>query len=165
MDEVLMKFHAEVKIELQWKDPRITFKNLAKDGNFLSEFWQDQIWLPPVRYSNSEANLIVSDADAVVLEVLRHGMGEPNSVTDLYEGYTFKGEENELYLFSWHEGYFYCLLELSEFPFDIQQCSVNLKIPVEIQNYTTFQPKMGLDYSGTYFQTISMFSKVTILCT
>ena len=50
IDEINMKFHAEVKIVIQWRDPRIIFKNLASEGNFLNKQWQDQIWLPPLVY-------------------------------------------------------------------------------------------------------------------
>ena len=37
IDEMIMKFQSKVAVSLQWKDPRITYKNLAKEGNFLNK--------------------------------------------------------------------------------------------------------------------------------
>ena len=85
IDEILMKFHGEVKIVLQWKDSRLTFKNLANEGNFLEEFWQDQIWLPPITYSNTENDGKISLTDDIIVEILRQGIGTPNPVTELDE--------------------------------------------------------------------------------
>ena len=85
IDEILMKFHSEVKIVLQWKDSRLTFKNLANEGNFLDEFWQDQIWLPPITYSNTENDGKISLTDDIIVEILRQGIGTPNPVTELDE--------------------------------------------------------------------------------
>ena len=35
--EMIMKFQSKVAVSLQWRDPRITYKNLAKEGNFLDK--------------------------------------------------------------------------------------------------------------------------------
>ena len=53
INEVEMKFEAEVTVIIQWRDPRITYKNLAADGNFLDAYWRDQIWLPQLTFTNT----------------------------------------------------------------------------------------------------------------
>ena len=42
IDELSNTFKGDLDIELKWIDHRIIFKNLAKNGNFLNEFWQDK---------------------------------------------------------------------------------------------------------------------------
>ena len=147
INEILMKFQAEVKIAFQWKDPRITFRNLAKEGNFLNKFLQSQIWMPPITFSNMEENLKIAFNGDVNVEIQRKGKGSPNPITDLYEGQRFKGDENDIILTSLQEGHLFCLYELSKFPFDTQECSIDLHIPIEIRNYITLEPKK-LIYSG-----------------
>lgn len=149
IDEILMKFHAELTTTLHWKDPRITFKNLAHEGNFLNKFWQNQIWLPPIGYSNAAEYWKISQNDDLTVEVQRQEKGTPNPINEIDEGKTFKGDENDLFLTALHEGYFFCSFELSEFPFDSQECSIDVHIPREIRNYIILQPKM-LEYSGKY---------------
>ena len=147
IDEILMKFHSEVKVVLHWRDPRITFKNLANGGNFLDKFWQDQIWLPPLFYSNTENNVKILSTDNIVVEVQREGNGKPNPVADLDEGKKYKGDENDIVLSAYHDDFFYCLFDLSEFPFDSQKCDITIKIPKEIKDYITLQPN-NLTYTG-----------------
>ena len=147
INEILMKFQAEVKITFQWKDHRITFRNLAKEGNFLNKFWQSQIWMPPITFSNMEENLKVALIGDVNVEIQRKGNGSPNPITDLDEGQRFRGDENDIILTSLQEGHLFCLFELSKFPFDTQECSIDLHIPIEIRNYITLEPKK-LIYSG-----------------
>ena len=147
INEILMKFQAEVKIAFQWKDPRITFRNLAKEGNFLNKFWQSQIWMPPITFSNMEENLKIAFNGDVNVEIQRKGNGSPNPITDLDEGQRFRGDENDIILTSLQEGHLFCLFELSKFPFDTQECSIDLHIPIEIRNYITLEPKK-LIYSG-----------------
>ena len=98
IDEILMKFHAELTTTLHWKDPRITFKNLAHEGNFLNKYWQDQIWLPPIGYSNSEEYMKTSLYDDLIVEVHRKENGTLNPINEIDEGMTFKGNENDLIL-------------------------------------------------------------------
>ena len=147
INEILMKFQAEVKITFQWKDPRITFRNLAKEGNFLNKFWQSQIWMPPITFSNMEENLKIAFNGDVNVEIQRKGNGSPNPITDLDEGQRFRGDENDIILTSLQEGHLFCLFELSKFPFDTQECSIDLHIPIEIRNYITLEPNK-LIYSG-----------------
>ena len=66
----------------------------------------------------------------------------------------YRGNENDLLLFALHKHNFCCLFELSRFPFDVQKCSIDIKVPNEIQNYVTLHPKM-LKYSGNNYITAS----------
>ena len=120
---------------------------MADEGNFLNKFWQNQIWLPPIAYSNIEKNLKIAYNGDVIVEIQRKGKGTPKPITDLDEGQIFKGDENDLILTALQEDYFFCLFELSEFPFDTQECSIDVNIPMEIRNYITLEPRM-LIYSG-----------------
>ena len=153
INEVEMKFEAEVTVILQWRDPRITYKNLAADGNFLDTYWRDQIWLPQLTFTNTYGNLPLSiDAngdDSIVVEILNQGIPKANDLSKLDEGNTFNGNENNLQLFAQHQAHFDCSFELSKFPFDTQMCSIDIRIPNEIRKYIRFEPKM-LNYSGKH---------------
>ena len=150
IDEVLMTFHAEIKITFQWRDHRITFKHLDKEGNFLNKYLQQQIWMPPIAYSNNKMKFKIAFNGQINVEIQRGGKGTPNPITELDEGKRFKGNENDLILTALQEGRFFCLFEFSKFPFDTQDCSIDLHIPREIKNYITLEPKQ-LIYSGIYF--------------
>ena len=139
--ELKMEFNAEVSILLKWKDPRITFKNLAENDNFLNRYWRGQIWLPDLTFANTDGNLPLSSDkdgdDSIVVEVMREGSANLNGPLELNEENTFSGNENSLTLWGKHHNDFYCEFDLSNFPFDTQKCSIDIRVPWEIRNYIT----------------------------
>ena len=93
IDELANTFKADVNIELRWIDHRITFNNLAKYGNILDSFWQNQIWLPRLYYSNTEEKIPILKSTLFQIEILRQGEPDQNEVSALSEGNQFNGEE------------------------------------------------------------------------
>ena len=139
-------FNADVEIKAKWKDQRIVFKNLANHGNVFDKFWQDKLWLPPLYFSNTKEDLSILNGDTVSVEVQRQGKPRFEN-WQLNEGTYYLGDENELVLYSKTECTFRCQFELSNFPFDVQKCSIDVMVPYEIRNYTTLKPEK-LIYKG-----------------
>ena len=75
------------------------------------------------------------------------GLPKIDDPTELNEGYTFRGQGNDLRLFALHQCDFHCSFELSNYPFDTQKCSIDIEVPREIRQYVTLHPKL-LNYSG-----------------
>ena len=147
IDELLMTFTSEVKIFVRWRDQRIIFRNLAQSKKVLSNVWRDQIWLPPLYFSNTKENKQILNGNYVEVAIIPCGQPLLNKISELNEGNLFKGGENDLELYSVNELTFKCNFELWNYPFDVQDCSVNVKIPSELRNYTILNPKQFI-YSG-----------------
>ena len=154
IDELAMTFMSEVIIFLRWRDPRITFRNLdfvdqtwIKD--ILSKVWHDQIWLPPLYFSNTKEYDSILNGNYIEVATIPHGEPLLDKISELNEANIFKGEENDLELLSWNTATFNCDFELWMYPFDVQYCSVDVKIPLELRNYTTLNP-IEFIYTGTY---------------
>ena len=151
IDELAMTFTSEVVIYLRWRDERIIFSNLAQSRNLLSKDWQDQMWLPSLYFSNTKDNKDILSGTYQAVAIIPYGQPTHNKVSDLNEANTFKGEETELELESWNELPFKCNFELWRYPFDVQRCSVILKISPEMRNYTILNSNnIKLTYQGTY---------------
>ena len=147
IDQISMTFRGDVGLRLQWRDPRLTFKDLGSEDRFLNRHWMDQIWIPELIFSNMIGSNLISRDDAVVVKILKQGEYINNDITDLNEGTLFHGSENDLQLDAYYENTFKCLFELKRFPFDTQNCSINLKIPDEIKKYIKLKPK-DLNFTG-----------------
>ena len=147
IDELANTFKGDVDTEFKWIDHRIVFKNLKKNGNFLNWDWQDRIWLPPMYYSNTVDDIPILMGNRVQVEIKRQGEPERTDVSRINEDHQFSGEENELHLVARDELIFKCSFELSWFPFDFQNCSIDISIPKELRNYTTLVP-YGVEYEG-----------------
>ena len=144
-----MTFTSEVKIFVRWRDQRIIFRNLAQSKKVLSKVWHDQIWLPPLYFSNTKENKQILNGNYVEVAIIPHGQPLLNKISELNEANLFKGEENELELYSVNDLTFKCNFELWNYPFDVQHCSVNVKIPSELRNYTILNP-IEFIYTGTF---------------
>jgi hypothetical protein len=68
--EMSMTFEAELRITFKWKDPRLTFKDLKKTGNYLEKSLHDQIWLPNLYFGNTKGNLQVLADDSMTVQVI-----------------------------------------------------------------------------------------------
>ena len=147
IDELADTFKGDVKIKLKWTDHRIIFKNLAKNGNFLNRFWQDKIWLPSLYYSNTVDDLPILMGNHFQVDIVRQSEPDQNDIARIHEENQFSGEENELYLTATDEHTFKCEFDLSWFPFDVQHCSIDIKIPRQLRNYTTLIQN-GVKYTG-----------------
>ena len=144
-----MTFTSEVAIFLRWRDERITFSNLAQRKNILSKDWQDQIWLPSLYFSNTKENKDVLSGNSIEVAIIPHGQATPNKKSELNEAYTFKGEESDLEVESWNDLTFKCNFELWRYPFDVQHCSVDVKIQNRLRNYTVLNP-IEVTYTGIF---------------
>ena len=149
IDELSMTFRSAVKLYLRWRDHRITFRNLHQSKKVLSKVWHDQIWLPPLYFANAKGNdwQMLSGYNQMV--IIPHGQPLINKRSELNEANIFKGKENDLELESWNELTFKCNFELWRYPFDVQHCSVDIKIQAELRNYTSLNP-IELTYTGIF---------------
>ena len=149
IDELDMTFKADLNIKVQWRDERIKFKNLAANGNFLSNDKQDEIWIPRVYFSNTEGNVPIASKDSMEVMVFRQGLPEKYDKSELNEGNTYNGAENDLVLTSMLKPKFKCLFELTNFPFDTQHCSIDIERFPEFRNYIVIIPN-ELTYEGNF---------------
>ena len=153
IDELSMTFMSEVIIFLRWRDQRITFRNLdfvdqmwIKD--ILSKVWHDQIWLPPLYFSNTKEYKDILNGNYFRVAIITRGQPLLEKISELNEANIFKGEENDLELKSRNSLTFKCNFELWRYPFDVQHCSVDIKNPLELRNYTILDPTEFI-YTGS----------------
>ena len=147
IDDLASTFTSQVLISLRWRDHRITFRNLAQSKMLLSKVWYDQIWLPNIYFSNTLEYKRILNGNYIQVAIIPRGQPLLSKISELNEANIFKGKENELELESWNELTFKCNFELWRYPFDVQHCSVDIKIQAELRNYTSLNP-IGLTYTG-----------------
>ena len=83
---------------LQWKDLRLTYRNLQSDSmsNLLNAAQMMQIWFPILTFTNTEnTEKVIMDEETKVVIIKR---GEPSysAITDVDENSIYTGNENYL---------------------------------------------------------------------
>ena len=121
-------FNAKIQLIIKWKDYRLTFINLFKSGNIVEKDTKQEIWIPPLRFTNAPIELLIND-EQTSISILRKGGYQLNEITDLHEARIYKGSENELKYSRNYEMDFKCSYNLVLYPFDTQTCTINMDIP------------------------------------
>ena len=127
-------FNAKIQLIIKWKDYRLTFINLFKSGNIVEKDTKQEIWIPPLRFTNAPIELLIND-EQTSISILRKGGYQLNDITDLHEARIYKGSENELKYSRNYEMDFKCSYNLVLYPFDTQTCTINMDIPDVFQEY------------------------------
>ena len=147
IDEMAMTFTSKLGLFIQWRDQRITFNNLNSNGNFLTESQLDQIWLPPLIFSNTKDFILISGQDHDDVKILKKGPPTLNEASELKEEEIYRGDENDLLLTAYHQRDFHCNFELSNFPFDLQKCSIDIIASEKFRQHIILKP-MELNFPG-----------------
>ena len=87
-------------------------KDLGSDETFLNEHDMDQIWLPPLIFSNTVGNMPILSDVPIIVKILKQGAYVHKKIIDLHEGTLFHGNENDLQLDGQYETIFKCLFKL-----------------------------------------------------
>ena len=77
-------FNAKIQLIIKWKDYRLTFINLFKRGNIVEKDTKQEIWIPPIRFTNAPIELLIND-EQTSISILRKGGYKLNDITDLNE--------------------------------------------------------------------------------
>ena len=127
-------FHAKIELILKWRDYRLTFANLLQDGNKVGKDMKQEIWMPPLRFTNAPIGSLLNDQETTI-SIMKEGNYELNDITELHEARIYKGSENSLKYSRNYEMDFKCSFNLLHYPFDAQTCTINLDIPDFFRDY------------------------------
>jgi hypothetical protein len=130
--ELSMTFKARFVLLLNWFDWRVKFTNLKNSSdnvNWIGKTQQKRIWLPLLIFSNcvQETFLMFDKFSALIIQ--RKGNPVPNSVNEILENEIFDGTENSFLYNRTYELEFNCGFELHKYPFDYQNCHVDVSNP------------------------------------
>ena len=122
------------QISMEWKENRVTYRNLKEDWtiNTVREEDVKTLWLPLVIYTNTDQQETTRLGEkwewSTIMHVLKQGDHSRNSFSELDEAYVFKGEENSLRMEQIYTRPFQCVFKLSKYPFDTQ-VSITYLVP------------------------------------
>ena len=124
-------WQTKVVFDLLWFDQRLLMQNLKHDDglNILADEERQLIWFPEIIFGNNDEVLrMVLDEKASII-VKREGEGFPNDLTALTGAEVFYGYDNPFLYSRTYSTKFECNFNLKSFPFDTQECVMDLKVP------------------------------------
>ncbi|TRY78459.1 hypothetical protein TCAL_11687 [Tigriopus californicus] len=127
-----MKISIDFYLSMTWFDPRLTFHNLREGFalNPLSLEEMKSLWFPELSFVNTAGNEISLIDDSTETYVFRNGSNYFNSLAENHETKKFYGRENPLFAYRKYTINFSCNFELQDYPFDVQNCSMDFQLRV-----------------------------------
>ena len=88
-------FDAKFEVQLNWTDYRLDYIDLH-EKNQIDENTKQKLWIPPLRFSNTENNKILDIDKQTTMLVIRKGHFVLNDQDELHEAAIYNGDENFL---------------------------------------------------------------------
>ena len=124
-------WQSKVTFELEWFDSRLEMQNLKVNENFnlLADEERNSIWFPEIIFGNNDnVERIVLDNKALLI-VHREGESWLSPYEDNKTAELFAGSENPFFYSRTYSTKFECDFQLQSYPFDTQECTMELVVP------------------------------------
>ncbi len=128
ISEVDNTISIQLNLALVWSDHRLIMQNLNNRTflNTLTNKQYDKIWVPKVIFRNTYNSLESLIDDRALMTITRLGDFKLTSQFSLQNAYIFKGSENPITISRVYFSEFLCDFDMAMYPFDTQQCFINL---------------------------------------
>ena len=143
-------FSIKFELSLTWFDERLTFWNLRNltERNVLVKQDIQAIWMPQFQFTNTDHHGMLNNEDPRI-SVARLGGAERTPIEDLKDSLLYRGNRNPIILKKIQSQSFICEFALRVYPFDTQNCTVNLELLPELKNLVEIRRGVrGALYTG-----------------
>ncbi|KAK7084904.1 hypothetical protein SK128_006794 [Halocaridina rubra] len=118
-------FTSEVEVKLTWNDGRLQFRNLQ--GILWKNKISDNIWIPNIEYTGAGETSCEVDEQSkeIIVKKEKKGTSDMESLSEdlIYDGYDNHIQMKQKLIVTTS-----CLYKLFPFPFDVQFCTLRLKL-------------------------------------
>ena len=146
-----MKQYLEVKfkINLKWKDARVTFYNLKPDENMNTLTLDEQLmlWTPSLVFWNTKNQLRTINDKTTFASIKPEGNGSIIGKEINEDIETYEGSENTVSISRVYSIQFFCEYDMAWYPFDVQTCRIEMIMDGVLENYADLLPG-GVNFTG-----------------
>ncbi|KAG0726210.1 Gamma-aminobutyric acid receptor subunit rho-3 [Chionoecetes opilio] len=139
-----LKLTVDLATTLSWYDQRLSFRNL-KAIREINHIPTDEVWTPKLEYTNADFPRIFTTNR--ILNVMRETEPEEDDPSSPKHEEVYLGRSNSLLLSQRVNAPFTCNMDLRNFPFDTQHCTLLLRITSARNNFLTWGD-MNVSYMG-----------------
>lgn len=130
INEVDQSFEVKFRLLLSWYDSRLIFHNLKKNRMSNKPTYEEteKLWIPNLIFDNTKNNDVIELDTIAKMTISREGDLELSDETVVDEIDIFKGSENKITFDRVFTKTLQCIYKLQLYPFDTQECTVNLEV-------------------------------------
>ncbi|XP_068232666.1 LOW QUALITY PROTEIN: uncharacterized protein [Palaemon carinicauda] len=161
IDIIKMSISVDFQVSISWEDNRLSFSHLESTKNkaILTRGDVSKIWIPRYRLLSVEGGLVqLLEQEVLVNSANNPRLPDFNAVKmDLM----YPGAENQLILIEEYTANFACSLQFYAFPFDVQVCSISLRLPSSYEDFVAISDeKSQVSFTGPQELALFMVGEV-----
>ncbi|XP_045118515.1 uncharacterized protein LOC123508708 isoform X1 [Portunus trituberculatus] len=142
IDDIRMTLNLEFSVSPTWRDDRLDFNHLHSDFDTLIQEEETKgIWLPRVLLVNLEGGESKVLDQTVVVRTANQPVLPP--VASVKRDLVYPGDVNNITIIQQYTATFTCLFDLYVYPFDVQECSIDLQLPWTYEGIVEFSRESG----------------------
>ncbi|XP_023345924.1 uncharacterized protein LOC111714922 isoform X2 [Eurytemora carolleeae] len=144
IDEKSSIFQIQFYLHFSWYDSRLTFFDLRNDSglNTLSIEEKGLIWIPVLVFDNTENKVTTLVDDEASITIQKQGDYYLSGLDEYSNREYYRGEENPLTLSRFYNTRFLCQYDLQWYPFDIQNCQLQLTMFGKSGDFATLEAEI-----------------------
>ena len=130
INEVEQAFEVKFRLFLSWYDVRLIFHNLkmSRMANSPAIDEVERLWIPNIIFDNTKNNDVITFDPLAKVTISREGALILSEETVVDEINVFNGFENKIIYDRIFTKTIKCIYQLQLYPFDTQECMVNLEV-------------------------------------
>ena len=121
-------------------------------ANFPTKEEVEKLWIPSIIFDNTEHNDVMTLDSLAKVTISKEGTSTPSDVTSVDEIDIFHGSENKVYFDRGFTKTVECIYQLQLYPFDTQECTLNLQVGEYEATMINLVPKSKYNRLNLYFQ-------------
>ncbi len=139
----------QFRMHLTWRDARLNFNHLRDDTdrNILTEEEKLTIWTPEVVFHNTKDRFLSLNNVKTTILVKKQSDFQISPTSQTWKRKLYLGSENDLIYSHTYSTDFQCEFQLSNYPFDTQECYMIFNLPARMENLLEFE-LTDIDYQG-----------------
>ncbi|XP_023347845.1 uncharacterized protein LOC111716606, partial [Eurytemora carolleeae] len=149
IDEKASIFQVQFYLHFSWYDGRLTFYDLRNDSglNNLSPAEMELLWIPVLVFDNTENKATTMVDDEASITIRKEGAPYLSGKDIYINREYYDGAENLITLSRFYNTRFLCTYDLQWYPFDIQNCQLQLTMFGKSGDFSTLETEI-LNFFG-----------------
>ncbi|XP_071546587.1 glutamate-gated chloride channel alpha-like [Panulirus ornatus] len=158
VDDRNMAVNLEFQFTLTWTDDRLRLKHLreSKNGTILTDDEARKVWRPVYHIMNLDGGHMKLLGQSFLVKTAKNAI--PPSFNDVNMDVIYPGSANELSFTQRYSVRVTCNFQLYAYPFDVQLCKIDLRLPLEYDGYVQFAAAEEATISYTGPQNLAMYT-------
>ncbi|XP_042240456.1 gamma-aminobutyric acid receptor subunit beta-like [Homarus americanus] len=148
IDDISMAIDVELQVVLTWIDDRLSLRHLSvsRGGAILTKDEMQMVWTPKYQLMNLESGKMELLEQSISITTANNAT--VSAFNNVNRDLLYPGATNNLSIISHYTARFTCFFRFFGYPFDVQYCTIDVRLPSTYEEIVEFSEEVIIHYTG-----------------